>query len=287
MEDSPDFVQSLARGLNVIRAFDADHPELSQAQIAERTGLARAVVRRSLITLQHLGYVDLRGRLFRLTPRVLELGFGYLAASRLPELALPTMEQLVNSVKESCSLSVLDGEQIVYVARVPVSRIMTVALGVGARLPAFAASMGRVLLAGLSDAALDDWLSRASLEPITAHTLCTPKTLKAEILKVRRQGYALVSRELELGLFSVAVPIRGRSGEVLAGLNVSTQFHADSKTLALDTLLPALRKAQADIEHVLMQVGMPGAGRPAQGSPAQGRPAERRQASARPASERA
>jgi len=257
MEDSPDFVQSLARGLQVIRAFDADHPELSQAQIAERTGLARAVVRRSLITLQHLGYVDMRGRLFRLTPRVLELGFGYLAASRLPELALPTMEQLVNAVKESCSLSVLDGEQIVYVARVPVSRIMTVALGVGARLPAFAASMGRVLLAGMSDAALDAWLSRATLSPITPHTLCTPKALKAEILKVRRQGYALVSRELEVGLFSVGVPIRGRAGEVLAGLNVSTQFHADSRTLALRTLLPALRKAQTEIERIVAQVGMP------------------------------
>ncbi len=257
MEDSPDFVQSLARGLQVIRAFDADHPELSQAQIADRTALARAVVRRSLITLQHLGYVGLRGRLFHLTPRVLELGFGYLAASRLPELALPTMEQLVRNVKESCSLSVLDGGQIVYVARVPVSRIMTVALGVGARLPAHAASMGRVLLAGMSDAELDAWLARATLTPITPHTLCTAKALKAEIQKVRRQGYALVSRELELGLFSVAVPIRARSGEVLAGLNVSTQYHADSRTLALHTLLPALRQAQGEIERIIAQVGSP------------------------------
>ena len=161
VEDSPDFVQSLARGLDVIRAFDADHPDLSQAQIADSTGLARAVVRRSLITLQHLGYVGANGRQFHLMPRILELGFGYLSASRLPELALPTMEQLVRTVKESVSMSVLDGEQIVYVARVPVSRIMTIALGVGARLPAFAASMGRVLLAGLPDEQLDAWLGRA------------------------------------------------------------------------------------------------------------------------------
>ena len=255
MEESPDYVQSLARGLNVIRAFDADHPYLSQAQLAERTGLARAVVRRSLITLQHLGYVDTRGRQFHLTPRVLELGFGYLSASRLPELALPSMEQLVRGVKESCSLSVLDGEQIVYVARVPVSRIMTVALGVGARLPAFAASMGRVLLAGLPDAQLDAWLARARFTAITPHTLNTAKALKAEVLKVRRQGFALVSRELELGLVSVAVPIRGRGGEVLAGLNVSMQFHRDSHQIALRSVLPALRKAQAEIERILAHLG--------------------------------
>ena len=256
-EDSPDFVQSLARGLEVIRAFDADHPELSQAQIAERTGLARAVVRRSLITLQHLGYVGARGRQFHLMPRILELGFGYLSASRLPELALPTMEQLVRSVQESCSMSVLDGDQIVYVARVPVSRIMTIALGVGARLPAFAASMGRILLAGLSDTQLDAWLRRADLHPITPHTLCQPKPLKAEILKIRRQGFALVSRELEIGLFSVAVPIRNRRGDVLAALNVSMQFHNDSKRVATRIMLPALRKAQVEIERILAHVGSP------------------------------
>ncbi|MFO1467226.1 MAG: IclR family transcriptional regulator C-terminal domain-containing protein [Steroidobacteraceae bacterium] len=256
VEDSPDYVQSLARGLQVIRAFDADHALLSQSQIAALTGLARAVVRRSLITLEHLGYVEALGRQFRLTPRVLELGFGYLSASRLPELALPSMERLVREVQESSSMSVLDGEQIVYVARVPVSRIMTVALGVGARLPAYAASMGRVLLAGLTDAQLDAWLARAHLAPITAHTLCTARALRAEIGKVRRQGYCVVARELELGLCSVAVPIRGRGGAVLAGLNVSLQHHADSRTQVQQRILPALRRAQAEIERVLAHVGM-------------------------------
>ena len=254
-EDSPDYVQSLARGLAVIRAFDADHPSLTQSQLAERTRLARAVVRRSLLTLQQLGYVDARGRDFFLTPRVLELGFGYLSASRLPELALPAMENLVQKVKESCSMSVLDGEQIVYVARVPVSRIMTVALGVGARLPAYAASMGRVLLAGLEDAALDAWLARARLKAFTAHTLCTSKALRTEILKVRRQGHAFVSRELELGLCAVAVPVRVR-GQVVAALNVSLQYHRDSKAQALRNLLPALRQAQAEIERVLGHAGL-------------------------------
>lgn len=255
LEDSPDFVQSLARGLEVIRAFGTDQPHLSQSQVAERTGLARAVVRRSLITLKHLGYVAQRGRSFYLTPRILELGFGYLSASRLPEIALPHMEQLVQTVKESSSLSVLDGDEIVYIARVPVSRIMTVALGVGARLPAFAASMGRVLLADLDEDALTRWLAAARLRPITQYTICTQSGLKGELMKVRRQGYALVSRELEVGLFSVAVPIRNRRGVAIAGLNVSMQFQSDSRTAAVRTVLPALKRAQGEIERAIAHLG--------------------------------
>jgi len=256
IEDGPDYVQSLARGLAVIRAFDAENPALTQTQLAARTGLARAVVRRSLLTLKHLGYVGADGRDFFLTPRVLELGFGYLSASRLPELALPAMESLVHEVKESSSMSVLDGEQIVYVARVPVSRIMTVALGVGARLPAYASSMGRVLLAGLDEASLDAWLANARLKPITAHTLIAPKAFRNELLKVRRQGYAMVSRELELGLCSVAVPVRVR-GQMIAALNVSLQYHADSRTQVQRTILPALLRAQEEIERILAHAGLP------------------------------
>lgn len=257
VEECPDFVQSLARGLTVIRAFGADRAQLSQAQIAGRTGLARAVVRRSLITLQHLGYVGQRDRLFFLTPRILELGFGYLSASRLPELALPYMEQLVQTVKESSSLSVLDGAEIVYVARVPVSRIMTIALGVGARLPAYAASMGRVLLSELDDAALEAWLARAKPIAITQHTIHSQKELKAEIIKVRRQGFAVVSRELEIGLYSVAVPVRDRRGAIVAALNVSMQFQSDSKSIAMRVMLPALKHAQSEIERAITHLGSP------------------------------
>ena len=154
-------------------------------------------------------------------------------------------------------MSVLDGEQIVYVARVPVSRIMTIALGVGARLPAYAASMGRVLLAGLDDASLDAWLAAAQLKRITPHTLHAPKELKAEILKVRRQGFALVSRELEVGLYSVAVPIRDRRGRAVAALNVGLQYQADSKNLANRIMLPALRRAQTEIESAVAHLGSP------------------------------
>jgi IclR family pca regulon transcriptional regulator len=250
-EEGPDFVQSLARGLKVMRAFDAEHAELSQSELAERTGLARAVVRRSLLTLRHLGYAGVRGRLYFLTPRVLELGFGYLSSLGLPELARPAMEQLAHAVQESCSMSVLDGEDIVYVARVPVRRVITIALGVGARLPAYAASMGRVLLAGLSDAALDAFLARGSFPPLTPHTLSEPKALRGEILKVREQGYALVLRELELGLSSIAVPILDRRGLVIAALNVGAQYQKDSRSRALQAILPALQRARTDIERAI------------------------------------
>jgi IclR family pca regulon transcriptional regulator len=264
-ENGPDFVQSLSRGLAVMRAFDADHAELSQSEIAERTGLARAVVRRSLLTLQHLSYIGARGRRFFLTPRVLELGFGYLSSLRLPELARPAMEQLAHSVQESCSMSVLDGSEIVYVARVPVKRVITIALGVGARLPAYAASMGRVLLAGLPDPELDAALEASPLAPLTPHTICKAKPLRAEILKVRQQGYSLVMQELELGLCSVAVPVRDRRGSVIAALNVGMQYHKDSRSRALQVVLPALQQTAGEIERAIAHQWAP---QPAEGSQA-------------------
>src|SRR5688500_8804191 len=151
----PDFVQSLERGLAVIRAFDASHSELTLSEVAASTGVTRAAARRFLLTLAVLGYVRSDGRLFSLTPRVLELGYAYLSSFSLPDVAEPHLEALVAEVNESSSVSVLDGDDVVYIARVPTSRIMTVAISVGTRFPAYATSMGRVLLAGLSDADLD------------------------------------------------------------------------------------------------------------------------------------
>ena len=247
-EDSPDFVQSLSRGLDVLRAFDRENPSMSLSEVSERTGLARAAARRSLLTLQHLGYVGQKGRQFFLTPRVLELGFGYLSSLNLPELAMPWMEQLAHRVNESTSLTVLDGTDIVYVARVPVRRVMTIALGVGARLPAFAASMGRMLLSGLDDDALGLWLSKASLYQLTSHTVTDPDRLREEILRARGQGFCLVVQELELGLCSLSVPIRDRQGKVVAALNVGMQFHEGIREHALTQVLPALKETQAAIE---------------------------------------
>lgn len=250
-EESADFVQSLARGLQVIRTFDGDHPSLTLTEVAERTGLAKAAARRSLLTLQHLGFVEVRGRQFLLTPRILELGFGYLSSLQLPELALPAMEHLSLQVDESSSLSVLDGNEIVYVARVPVHRVMTISLGVGARLPAFAASMGRVLLAGLPEPALDAWLERTETRALTPHTIHRKPALRTEISRVRVQGYSLVCQELELGLCSISVPVRDRHGKVLAALNVGMAHREGVPERALKEVLPALLAAQEAIESAI------------------------------------
>jgi len=254
LEESPDFVQALARGLEVIRSFDEEHPSPTLSELAERTALSRATVRRSLLTLAHLGYVAQKGRRFSLTPRVLELGFGYLSSLGLPELALPVMETLSQRVGESCSLTVLDDSDIVYVARVPVRRIMAISLGVGARLPAFAASMGRVLLAGLPDEDLDRWLARVPTRPLTPHTVHDKGELRAEILRARAQGYALVLQELELGLCSIAVSVRDRHGRTLAALNVGMPFARDVRERALKEILPPLSDAARSVEDAVAAV---------------------------------
>src|SRR4051812_49130784 len=215
----PDFVQSLERGLAVIRAFDADHPQLTLSEVARATGLTRAAARRFLLTLVELGYVRTDERLFSLRPRVLELGYAYLSSLSLPEVALPHLEALVAEVHESSSLSVLDGEDVVYVARVPTKRIMTVAISVGTHFPAYATSMGRVLLAAQPDAWLDEYLATAELRPLTRRTVTDPAKLRAVVLRARAQGFTLVDQELEEGLRSLAVPIHGDDGRVVAAMN--------------------------------------------------------------------
>src|SRR6476646_4076672 len=253
--DSPDYIQSLDRGLQVLRAFNRDRPRCTLSEVAAHIGLSRAVARRSLLTLQHLGYVAAQGRHFFLTPRILELGYSYLSSLDLTELAHEAMEQLSQRTGESCSMAVLDGSDIVYVARVAVRRLMSVALGVGARLPAFAASMGRVLLADKSDRELTVWLRENTFRPITVHTIYKPRSLRAEILQVRRQGYAFVSQELELGLCSIAVPIRSATAVAVCGLNVSMRYSNDVRSVALKKMLPALQEAHHVIEGAVESNG--------------------------------
>src|SRR5438094_4374902 len=253
--DSPDYIQSLDRGLQVLRAFNRERPRCTLSEIAAQIGLSRAVARRSLLTLQHLGYVAAEARHFFLTPRVLELGYSYLSSLDLTELAHETMEELSQGVGESCSMSVLDGSEIVYVARVAVRRLMSVALGVGARLPAFATTMGRVLLADKSYNEVSAWLRQYTFRPITAHTVYKTRALRAEIQKVRRQGYAFVSQELELGLCSIAVPIRSTAGQAVCGLNVSMRYSDNVQAVAREKMLPALRSARQAIEQAIARSG--------------------------------
>lgn len=246
-----EFVQSLARGLAVIRAFDSEHPDLTLSDVARETGLTRAAARRFLLTLVDLGYVRTDGRLFALRPRVLELGYSYLSSLGLPEVALPHMEVLVAQVHESSSLCVLDGDDIAYVARVPTRRVMTVAITVGTRFPAYATSMGRVLLAGLPPAALDAYLGGVELTELTPRTITRPDKLRAALSRVRSQGYAIVDQELEVGLRSIAVPVRVR-GRVVAALNVSMHASRRSSETARQELLPPLRATAEAIQADLV-----------------------------------
>ncbi|MFC7387018.1 IclR family transcriptional regulator [Sphaerisporangium rhizosphaerae] len=243
-----EYVQSLARGLAVIRAFDAAHPELTLSEVARSTGLTRAAARRFLLTLVELGYVRTDGRLFALSPRVLELGYAYLSGLSLPEVALPHLERLVAEVHESASVSVLDDGDIVYVARVPTTRIMRVTISIGTRFPAHCTSMGRVLLAWLPPADLDAYFASADLERRTSRTITSRDALAAELERVRAQGWAMVDQELEEGLRSIAAPIRDRAGQVVAAVNLSSHASRTTVDSARRDLLPPLLATAARVE---------------------------------------
>lgn len=247
---STDFVQSLARGLSVIRTFDGEPAELSLAEVARRADIPRAAARRFLRTLEQLGYVratpDAR---FRLTPRVLELGYGYLSSLSLPEIVQPHLDALSHEIGESVSMAVLDGGEIVYVARAAARRIMSVQIMIGTRLPAVATSMGRVLLAETPD--VETILEKMDLIAYTPRTRADRPELSAELDRVRSQHWAMVDGEFEEGLRSIAVPLRTRNG-VAAALNVSTSTARGSADDARAQLLPALQRMASRIEGELL-----------------------------------
>ncbi len=245
------YVQSFARGLEVIRSFSAEAPQQTLSDVAARTGLTRAGARRILLTLQTLGYVESDGRLFRLTARILDLGFAYLSSMPIWNLAEPVMEALVGEVKESCSAAVLEGTDIVYVLRVPTHKIMRNTLGVGSRLPAYCTSLGRVLLADLSDDELAKRLKASRPKALTKHTVTDLEALLAKVQQVRRQGWCLVNQELEEGLISLAAPITNRVGRTIAALNISGQANRTNAKAAQEQLLPALLRAAQTISQRL------------------------------------
>ncbi len=245
------FVKSLERGLAVIRALSEPGPGLTLSDVAHDTGLTRASARRFLLTLEELGYVRSDDRRFTLTPRALDLGYAFLSSLTLPQIAQPHLRELVEQVHESSSVSVLDGGDVVYVAREPTQRIMAVSISVGTRFPAYATSMGRVLLSGLDDAGLDAFLGRVRLEPLTAATVQSAASLRREIERVRKQGWALVDQELEDGLRSIAAPIRNPDGEVAAAINLSTHASRRNPQAMRAELLPPLQDAAQAIERDL------------------------------------
>jgi IclR family transcriptional regulator, pca regulon regulatory protein len=249
--ESPDYVQSLHRGLSVIRVFDSEHSALTLSEVAARAGLSRAVVRRLLMTLEYLGYARRQGRQFSLTPRVLELGFSYLASLNVASLAHPIMESVAREIDDSCSLAVLDEHDVVYVQRVAVRKVMTITLAIGARLPAFCTSMGRMLLAGLEEDVLDRWLRTLRTESLTRFTVTDKEELRALVGRVRAQGYSYVEQELQEGLCSLAVPVRDARGATVAALNAGMPFRVGARVHAMKKVLPVLRLGAHDIERGL------------------------------------
>ena len=245
------YVQSFARGLEVIRSFSARAPQQTLSEVAARSGLSRAGARRILLTLQTLGYVSSEGKYFSLTPRILDLGFAYLSSMPIWNLAEPAMEALAEKVKESRSAAVLDGTDIVYVLRVSTHKIMSITLGVGSRLPAYCTSMGRVLLAGLPEDQAMACLQASRPAALTRHTLTDLDALRLKITQTRKQGWCLVNQELEEGLMALAAPVHDRSGRTIAALNISGQANRTSAKVMQETMLPPLLAAAQTISRLL------------------------------------
>lgn len=246
-----ELVQSLVKGLAVIKAFNQQRSSMTLSEVANVTGFTRAATRRFLLTLVNEGYAKQDGKQFSLSAKVLDLGFSYLSTLDIWHHAKPLMHALVEQLNESCSAAVLDGFDVVYVARVATTkRIMSITLNVGTRLPAFATSMGRVLLADLSASALDKFVETCVIEPFTAHTITDKPTLKAEIAKVKAQGYSMVEQELEIGLTSISVPVHNGNGDVIAALNVSTHMSQTARQQILEKILPALQQCAKDVERL-------------------------------------
>ncbi len=247
-------VQSLARGLQVISSFDAENASMTLSEVAARTNLSRATARRFLLTLQELGYVRSDGKYFELTSKVLQLGYAYLSSATLPQLIEPVLEGLSASVNESASAAVLEGSDIMYVARVHTRSIMRVGISVGTRFPAVNTSMGRVLLAYSEADTVEQILAQGVHSP-TGHGIDSAEALRLELENIRTQGYALVDQELAVGLRSVAVPVHAPDGTVVAAMNVSMSVHPASEQSAqqaAEAMLPRLFEAAEQVREALV-----------------------------------
>lgn len=243
----PEFMTSLARGLAVLRCFAEQERSMTIAQASRMTGLSRPAVRRCLLTLVRLGYAVQDGSQYALRPKVMALGYAYLSSTPLAMRAQPLLDQLRDDIGESCSLGVVDEDQVYYIARAEASRIMSIALRVGSRLPLHATSMGRVLLAGMPREARAAYFRRADLIALTPSTETQPGRLQALCDRIAEEGYAINDQELEVGLRSIAVPVHGLSGSVVAALNVGTQAARVSVAELRTRFLPALRKCAREL----------------------------------------
>ncbi len=251
VDANPNFVLSLARGLKVIEAFEGHTGGLSVADVSRQTGLSRAAVRRLLMTLEILGYAESAGRAYRLKTRVLRLGFSYLSSTSVSSIAQPILEQVTEAVHESSSLSVLEGDEIVYLARSSTKRVMSVGLSVGSRLPAYCTSMGRILLAALTPTELTTYLERVELKSLTPKTITDKERLRVVVEGIASSGFAVTDEELELGLRSIAVPVRNRMRRVVAAMNIGVHASRVSADEMIQRFLPVLEENAALFAHVL------------------------------------
>ncbi|EJM95751.1 IclR family transcriptional regulator C-terminal domain-containing protein [Herbaspirillum sp. YR522] len=247
----PNFMTSLARGMAVIRAFSDMRRAMTIAQLSQRTGIPRAAVRRCLHTLVALGYADVDGNYFSLGPKTLTLGYSYLSSTPLTVSAQPCLNQVTRELGESSSLAVLNEDEVLYVARSATSRVMSVALNTGSRLPAYCTSLGRVLLAAMPAEELDAYLARVKLRAFTDNTVVSQRRLREILAGIGRDGYALNDQELEIGLRSIAVPVRGASGNVVAALNVGAQAARVSRQQMEGQFLPVLLRRAQDLSILL------------------------------------
>ncbi|MBS0395718.1 MAG: helix-turn-helix domain-containing protein [Proteobacteria bacterium] len=248
-QGSDRFVQAFAKGLGVICAFDPQAP-MTITELAKAAGLDRAGTRRILLTLVTLGYVRSDGKRFWLTPRVLNLGYRYLASLPFWHIAQPVMEELVTEVQETCSIGVLDGDNVVFILRVPTRRFLSFDPSIGSQVPAYLHSMGRVLLSRLPAAELRDYLARVRLEPLTRQTIASKAELERALLEDAEKGWSFVSEQYEEGMCGIAVPILGAHGSPVAALNVSLNAGPQAQELAVTHILPKLRLAARRLSSV-------------------------------------
>jgi IclR family pca regulon transcriptional regulator len=252
-DDDPDFVTALARGLAVLLTLSDKKRRMSIAQISHRTGIPRAAARRSLHTLAKLGFVGAdEARRYYLRPRVLSFSHAYLSASPLAVLAQPILDRLGESLREACSVGILDGDEIVYIARSASSRIMSPALNVGRRLPAYCTSIGQVLLAHLPAGELDDYLARVRFYPYTEHTLTSPDKVRDVLKAVRENGFAFASQQMEPRFCTLAVPVRDSAGHYVAGINVILQGRLASANDMAEQFFRPLHEASMELGSLLL-----------------------------------
>lgn len=245
-----DFLVTFARGLEVIKSFDTASPAMTLTELAKKNGLSRASARRFLLTLQKLGYVSSDDKQFRLTAKILDLGYSYLSSLNLTEIITPFIQQVAHELGESCSATVLDGGEVVYIARIPRGNLIPISLQIGARLPAYATSPGRVLLAALPKEQLQAFLDNVEFKQLTSRTI-TPDKLPAELEKIRKQGYAIVDQELELGMRAVAVPVYDRRQQLVLAINVSSHISTVSAKQITDVFVPVMLQASKNITAAL------------------------------------